>query len=549
MILQIWYNICMKNELQNTLKSPDLQQENEQLKRQNAALLEQLKQKDDLLEHYLEQFRLLQKQKFGSSSEKSMMLPEQLSLFNEAEISADEKQAEPDIEQITYTRRKAKKTKEENLEELVTEVVVHDLDDAEKTCPDCDSQMQEVKIEDRYELKMIPAKVEVIKHRTPVYACNSCDGKDFRTNFAKSKAYEPFLPKSSAAIESIAWILEQKYAFGMPLYRLEQQAKQLELNLSRQTMSNWVIKTARLYIRPVYDFLHHKLLSQNHLMADESTLQVLREPGRTAAQKSFMWMFSSGRGSPPIIVYNYQTTRAAKHPVRFLTGYSGLLQIDGYQGYNKLPASIELAGCFAHARRKYTDILKSLPKNTNTKDSLTEKAIEIIRKLYAIEKMLTEKYENTMFDENALKDIYQTRQKHSKPICDEYFSWCRQNINKTGGSLFKAIKYSLNEEKKLRVFLDHPICEIDNNRAERYIKTYVTGRKSWLFANSTHGAESSAMIFSLVITAKENKLKIFDYLVYLFGQLAANRSDIDKIDLEPLMPWSNQLPKNLRINK
>jgi transposase len=539
----------MGNDSNHLINTPDLEKENAQLKRQNAALLAQLKQKDDLLEHYLQQFRLLQTKQFGSSSEKNLVLPEQLSLFNEAEITADEKQAEPDIEQITYARRKAKRTKEESLEQLVTEEVLHDLDDAEKVCPDCDSPLKEVKVEARYELKMIPARVEVIKHRTPVYACNSCDGLDFKTNIVKSKAYEPFLPKSSAAIESIAWILEQKYAYGMPIYRLEQQARQMNLDLSRQTMSNWVIKTARLYIRPVYDFLKHKLLSQNHLHADESGLQVLNEPGRTATQKSYMWMYSSGRGSPPVIVYNYQTTRASKHPVRFLTGYSGLLQIDGYQGYNKLPASIELAGCFAHARRKYTDILKSLPKNTNTNDSLAEKAIAIIGKLYAIERQLKEKYEGKQLDALALNDIYQTRQKHSKPICDEYFSWCRQNKNKTGGSLFKAIQYSLNEEKKLRVFLDHPICEIDNNRAERYIKPYVTGRKAWLFANSTHGAESSAMIFSLVITAKENKLKIFDYLVYLFEQLAANRHNLDTFDLEPLMPWSDQLPENLRVSK
>jgi hypothetical protein len=173
----------------------------------------------------------------------------------------------------------------------------------------------------------------------------------------------------------------------------------------------------------------------------------------------------------------------------------------------------------------------------------------MIGKLYAIERQLKEKYEGKQLDEPALKDIYETRQKHSKPICDEYFNWYRQSKNKTGGSLFNAIKYSLNEEKKLRVFLDHPICEIDNNRAERYIKPYVTGRKAWLFANSTRGAESSAMIFSLVITAKENKLKIFDYLVYLFEQLAANRHDLDMIDLEPLMPWSDLLPKNLRISK
>lgn len=544
----LWYNNCMENLQQLQEKHLHMQKQIEELERQNAALLKEVKHKEDLLEHYQQQFRLLQKKMFGSSSEKSIVMPEQLSLFNEAEITADEKTVEPTVEEITYTRRKAKITKEENLENLVTEVIVHDIDEVQKTCPDCDSQMQEIKTENRFELKIIPAKVEVIKHITPVYACNSCDGKDFNTNFAKSKDYEPFLPKSSASIESIAWLLEQKYSLGMPLYRLEEQVKQMELTLSRQTMSNWVIKTAKLYIRPVYDYLYHKLLNQKHLHADETILQVLNEPGRTAQQKSYMWLFRTGRGSPPIVLYNYQTTRASKHPVKFLTGYSGLLQVDGYQGYNQLPKSIELMGCWAHARRKYADILTSLPKGTDTKDSLAAKALEMIGKLYGVERMLNEKYDSS-FDELALADIYQTRHEQSKPVCDEYFSWCKYNRSRTTGSLRKAIDYSLNEEKKLRVFLDNPICEIDNNRAERSIKPYVMGRKAWLFANSTQGADSSAMIYSLIITAKENKLKIYDYLVYLFKHLAASRTDLNSLDLEPLMPWSITLPEQFRVNR
>lgn len=544
----LWYNNCMGKLQELQQKHLHMEKQIKELERQNAALLKEVKQKEDLLEHYQQQFRLLQKKMFGSSSEKNIVMPEQLSLFNEAEITADEKIEEPTVEEITYTRRKAKTTKEENLEDLVTEVVVHDLKETEKTCPDCDSRMQEIKAENRYELKIIPAKVEVIKHITPVYACNSCDGKDFSTNFAKSKDYEPFLPKSSASIETIVWLLEQKYSLGMPLYRLEEQAKQMELTLSRQTMSNWVIKTAKLYIRPVYDYLYQKLLSQKHLHADETTLQVLNEPGRTAQQKSYMWLFRTGRGSPPIVLYNYQTTRASKHPVRFLTGYSGLLQVDGYQGYNQLPKTIELTGCWAHARRKYADILTSLPKGTDTTDSLAAKALEMIGKLYGVERKLNEKYDST-FDEPTLADICQSRQEQSKPVCDEYFSWCKANRSRTTGSLRKAIDYSLNEEKKLRVFLDNPICEIDNNRAERSIKPYVMGRKAWLFANSAHGAESSAMIYSLIITAKENKLKIYDYLVYLFKHLAASRNDPNSLDLEPLMPWSTTLPEQLRVRK
>ena len=332
------------------------------------------------------------------------------------------------------------------------------------------------------------------------------------------------------------------------MYRLEEQVKQMELTLSRQTMSNWLIKTAKLYIRPVYDYLYQKLLTQKHLHADETTLQVLNEPGRTAQQKSYMWLFRTGRASPPIVLYNYQTTRASKHPVKFLTGYSGLLQIDGYQGYNQLPKSIELAGCWAHARRKYTDILTSLPKGTNTKDSLAAKALEMIGQLYGVERMLSKKYESNL-DEQALADIHQTRQEQSKPVCDEYFSWCKVNRGRTTGSLRKAIDYSLNEEKKLRVFLDKSICEIDNNRAERSIKPYVRGRKAWLFSGSAQGADSSAMIYSLIITAKENKLRIYDYLVYLFKHIAASRIDPNSLDLEPLMPWSETLPEQLRVRR
>ncbi len=205
-------------------------------------------------------------------------------------------------------------------------------------------------------------------------------------------------------------------------------------------------------------------------------------------------------------------------------------------------------GCWAHARRKYTDILTSLPKGTDTKDSLAAKALEMIGKLYVIERMLNEKHESN-FDELALADIYKTRQEQSKLICDEYFDWCKTLRSRTTGNLRKAIDYSLNEEKKLCVFLDNPICEIDNNRAERSIKPYVMGRKAWLFANSAHGAESSAMIYSLIITAKENKLKIYDYLLYLFEQLAASRNGPNSLDLEPLMPWSKSLPEQLRVKK
>ena len=201
---------------------------------------------------------------------------------------------------------------------------------------------------------------------------------------------KPILPGSLASPSILAYIMDQKYTSSLPLYRQEQQFSRLGIGLSRQTMANWVLNAADPWLKVIYRRMHEELIKRAILMADETTLQVLKEPGRSAQSKSYMWLYRTGREGPPIVLYDYQTTRASKHPVRFLTGFNGLLQIDGYQGYNKLPASIELAGCFAHARRKYTDILKSLPKNTKTKVSLADKANKMIGKLYAIERQLKE---------------------------------------------------------------------------------------------------------------------------------------------------------------
>lgn len=536
----------MKSDVDSQPKSPDLQQENEQLRQQNALLQQQLVQKDALIGHYLEQLRLLQKKQFGSSSEKNAVAPEQLSLFNEPEALADDKMAEPTVEEITYTRRKQKATKEENLEELVTEVVEHELSGADLACPQCGETMAEVKVEERYEIKVIPAKVEVVKHRQHIYACANCEANDIRTPFKSGQGYEPFLPKSSASAETVAWLLDQKYDLGLPLYRLEQNVQQqMGLNLSRQTMSNWILKTAELYVEPMYVEMRRQLLQQPHLHADETTLQVLNEPGRTAEQKSYMWLFRTGRGSPPIVLYDYQTTRASKHPVRFLEGFSGTLQVDGYSGYNQLQPKVRLAGCWAHARRKFTEVLDALPKGADKTGSLAAEALKMIAELYAVEAKLKEKWGDKL-DETAVQAILTERQQTSKAICDRYFQFCKTNKNRSTGNLRQAMEYSLNEEAKLRRFLADPFCEIDNNRAERSIKPFVMGRKAWLFSNTQRGASGSAMLYSLIVTAKENKLKVYDYLVYLLKRIPVG-GFAQAEDWTVLMPWSEGLPDYLRV--
>jgi len=543
----------MKNDVNSQRESPDLQQENDQLRQQNAKqqeqlsqLQQQLLQKDALIGHYLEQLRLLQKKQFGSSSEKNAVAPEQLSLFNEPEALADAKVTEPTVEEITYTRRKQKTTKEENLDDLVTEVVEHELSDADLACPQCGDRMTAFKVEERYEIKIIPAKVDVIKHRQHIYACTTCETNNIQTPFKSGQGYEPFLPKSSASAETVAWLLDQKYDLGLPLYRLEQNVQQqMGLNLSRQTMSNWILKTAELYIEPLVAEIRRRLLQQTHLHADETTVQVLNEPGRTAEQKSYMWMFRSGRGSPPMVLYDYQTTRASKHPVRFLEGFSGTLQVDGYAGYNQLQPKVRLAGCFAHARRKFTEVLDALPKGADRSGSLAAEALKMITELYAVESKLKEQWADKL-DDAAVRAIQVERQQTSAGICDRYFQFCKANKNRSSGNLRQAMEYSLNEEQKLRVFLADPFCEIDNNRAERSIKPFVMGRKAWLFSNTQRGARGSAMLYSLIVTAKENKLKVYDYLVYLLKRIPSGGFARPE-DWAALMPWADTLPEELRV--
>lgn len=343
--------------------------------------------------------------------------------------------------------------------------------------------------------------------------------------------------------------MDQKYNLSMPLYRLEQNVRQqMGLNLSRQTMSNWLMKTAELYIEPMVEQMHRQLLSMPHLHADETTLQVLNEPGRTAKQKSYMWLFRSGRGSPPVVIFDYQTTRASKHPVRFLEGFSGTLQVDGYGGYNQLQPKVQLAGCWAHARRKFSDVLDSLPKGTDKKGSLAAEALQMIGKLYAVEKKLKDDWGDDGLTQDAILAIQTARQNKSQAICDQYFEFCKTNKNRCTGKLREAMQYSLNEETKLHVFLDHPTCEIDNNRAERSVKLFVLGRKAWLFSNTQRGARSSAMLYSLIVTAKENKLKVYDYLVYLLQRLPVGGFENTE-DWDALMPWSASLPADLRVKK
>jgi transposase len=522
-------NMCTLLAQQNA----DLNNKCTLLKQQNAKLAAQLKWHED-------QFRLSQQKRFGRSSEKTN--PDQLSLFNEAETEAKPETPEPEMEEITYRRKKRRGRREMQLKDLPVETIEYRLSPEEQICPACGEHLHEMSTEVRQELKVIPAQVSVVKHVRYVYTCRHCEKENIKTPVITAPMPKPVLPGSIVSPSAMAHIMSQKYVQGLPLYRQEQELKRLGIDLSRQTMANWMLNGADRWLKPLYDRLHTKLLEHDTLNADETILQVLKEPGRSAESKSYMWLYRTGREGPAIVLYEYQTTRASKHPRRFLTGFKGYLHVDGYAGYNVLQShNITLVGCWAHARRKFDEALKILPLDKRKSPVAAKEGLAFCNKLFAIER--------------DLKDVtcgerHRLRQEHSRPVVEAFLKWLKYQAPRVlPKSVFgRAIAYCLNQWDKLVVFLEDGRLELDNNRGERSIKPFVIGRKNWLFSNTPRGARASATIYSIVETARENNLNPYAYLKYLFEQLP-NVDLEDEEVLDNLLPWSDALPGECRVQK
>jgi transposase len=489
---------------------------------------------------YEEQFRLSQQKKFGSSSEKTPENQIALELFNEVEQEANPQLSEPTVETITYKRKKKRGHRETMLQSLSTETVEYRLSLEDQVCSCCGGTLHEMSTEIRKELKIIPAEVKVVEHKRYVYACRGCEKNDIATPIVTAQMPASVFPKSLASPSILAYTMSQKYVESLPLYRQEKQFERLGVQLSRQTIANWILYGANEWLQIIYKRMYHLMLKKDILHADETTLQVLREPGRSASKQSYLWLYRTGREGPPIILYDYQPTRAGDNAKRFLTEFKGYLQVDGYSGYKKVPDA-KLVGCWAHARRKFDEALKALPASQKGKTVAATEGLHFCNQLYAVEKKL----KNVTEDER-----YKQRLKQSRPILDLFLTWLNMQKPRVlpKSALGAAITYCLNQWENLEVFLEDGRLEIDNNRSERSIKPFVIGRKNWLFSNTPRGACGSAIVYSIVETAKENGLNPYYYLHYLFEKLP-NMDTTNEEALDKLLPWSSTLPLVCRVFK
>ncbi|MCL6576925.1 IS66 family transposase, partial [Kyrpidia sp.] len=244
-----------------------------------------------------------------------------------------------------------------------------------------------------------------------------------------------------------------------------------------------------------------------------------------------------GRDGPPIVLFDYQQSRSREHPKRFLQGFKGYLHVDGYSGYHDLE-NVTLVGCWAHARRKFDEALKTLPPSERKKPTAARIGLEYCNRLFKIERGLKDA---------TPEERHAGRQTLSRPVLDAFLARLQEQSAQVipKSVLGKAIAYCLNQWSKLVVFLEDGHLELDNNRSERSIKPFVIGRKNFLFANTPRGARASAITYSLVETAKENGLDPYLYLKYLFERLPNIQTDDPKA-LGELLPWSDRLPDNIR---
>lgn len=502
------------------------------LRAENKALKERIAELEQQVGLLTEAIRLARQKRFGASSEHSSEeAMEQLSLlFNEAEVYADQTAKEDDSSVAVAAHKRHKKheyTLDELPENVPVEVVEHRLPEEALVCPNCGDTMTEIGKEVRRRLKLVPAKAVVVEDWYYTYACRNCEKKNTETAVAKAAREPNFIPGSFAAPEAAAHLMVQKFVMGSPLYRQEQELKRQGISLSRQTMSNWLLWSAEHLLQPVYDRLHEELLKREVLHADETTLQVLHEPGKTAQSNSYMWLYrTSGDTGRPIVLFDYQPGRGACHPKTFLSGFKGYLHTDGYGVYHKLP-EITVVGCWAHARRKFDEAMKSLPKG-KARNSSAAQGLAYCNLLFKIEEGLAGL---------SPKERHDQRLKQAKPVLDALSAWANTRTAAPKSALGKALSYLKDQWLYLLNYLKDGRLELSNNRAERSIKPFVIDRKNFLFANTPSGAKSSAVIFSLIQTAAENGLDPYRYLTWLLSS-AAEMDLAQSQNARLLLPWN-----------
>ena len=480
-----------------------------------------------------EQIDYLTKKLFGKSSEKrNDDIEGQLMLFNEAE--AEQTDSDPlEAEFITVEKhnRKKKSTMAEKFANLPVEQVLLDVDEDKRFCSECGTALEYIGKEFvRRELEIIRPSAKVIEYYSVTYGCPKCKKGSDIPHIVKGKDGKPHMLHGMASASTVAWVMYQKYVNSLPLYRQEQDFKRLYgIDISRGDIANWIIKNAEQFFTPMCRYFRRRLVAGRFAMADETPVQVLKEPGRRAQTKSYMWVFRTGEfDKEQIVLFNYSPTRAGDTAKEFLEGFNGYLMTDGYSGYNKMKDCTRTS-CWAHVRRYLIDAIPKGKEYDYTQPAV--QGLAYVNKLFDMERFIHAK-ENVTFDEVK---IY--RVEKETPVLDAFFDWLDKQTAVRNSRMDKAINYIRNRRPYLTNYLKDGGCSFNNNTSERSCKAFVTGRKNWLFSDTQNGANASALVYSMVETAKACEVDIYNYLKHIL--LSAPTDQMSDEELEKLCPWDS----------
>ena len=513
-----------------------LQDQMEGLTRQTQAL-------NDKMQLMMEQLVLSKKSRFGRSSEKMagpgqirfMEVDGEIVLFNEAEAVCGLDAPEPDsLEPQQPKKKKQAGKREADLAGLPVRRIDHYLSEKElaaefgekgwKQLPDAISRCY----------RFVPAKVEVEEHHVGVYSSKTDD------RMVKAPHPKKLLSGSLVSPSLAAAVLNGKYVNAVPLYRLEKEFERYGLAITRQNMANWVIRLGESCFGPLYDYLHTLLYRNPVIQADETPVLVNKD-GRPAGSKSWMWVYRAGclYQKEQVILYEYQKTRNASHPRKFLKDYNGICVTDGYQVYHTLEKEkedLKIAGCWVHCRRKFEEALEVIPKELR-KQSVLDLLMNQIRAIYR--------------EEGKLSGFSADERVEKRQLVDAFFAYVKQNSGRVpkSGKAREAFTYALNQEPYLRVFLENGNVPMDNNASERAIRGFCIGKKNWEMIDTVHGASASAIIYSISETAKANGLKPYEYFEYLLTEIPKHQDESSTDLLGDLLPWSEKLPEYIRKQK
>jgi transposase len=459
---------------------------------------------------------------------------EQKDLFlNEAEALAQSSAPAPEAPAEDKTpvaaHARAKRGRKPLDPSLPREVIRHELPDSERVCPHDGARLTEIGVEATEQLDIIPQQVRVIRHERVKYACPCCD-----QSLKVTPAPVRIIPKGLLTEAALAWVIVAKYLDGLPLYRQAALLARFGGELSRNTLAASVVRVGEA-VQPLINLMRDALFDSGLILGDETTVQVLKEAGRAAQAKSYLWVQVSGTG-PPVRLFAYSPSRGGTSARDLYAGVAPgtALMSDGYEVYDALANHYKLVhlGCFAHARRRFIDAEAALPKQARTPEQPATQLVTAIGELYAVE---------ARAKELSPEQRQQLRSEHSRPILDRIAALAQVHLHAVapGSLLGQALHYLTGQWPKLIRFLDDGRYPIDNNICENAIRPFVIGRRNWLFSDTVGGANASANLYSLIETAKANGIEPYQYLRTLFAELPHART---ADDYAALLPWRIALP-------